>query len=72
VLNHAGVVMGTVHRNKLGSAAAGSEAGVLMRFAVSTVRPNEQAAGLVHRMHHAQVSRVVVTRSDGTLVGRFR
>jgi CBS domain-containing protein len=42
-----------------------------MRFGVSTVRPSEQVAELVHRMHHAQVSRVVVTRSDGTPVGLF-
>jgi CBS domain-containing protein len=71
VLNQAGVVMGTVHRDQLESAAAGTEARALMRFGVTTVRPSEQAADLAHRMHHAQVSRVVVTRSDGTLVGLF-
>ncbi len=71
VLNQAGVVMGAVHRDKLESAAAGTGAGALMRFGVSTVRPSEQVADLVHRMGHAQVSRVVVTRSDGTLVGLF-
>jgi CBS-domain-containing membrane protein len=42
-----------------------------MRFGVSTVRPSEDAAALVHRMGHAGVTRVVVTRSDGTLVGLF-
>lgn len=42
-----------------------------MRFGVTTVRPSEQTADLAHRMSHAQVSRVVVTRSDGTLVGLF-
>jgi CBS domain-containing protein len=42
-----------------------------MRFGVTTVRPSEDAADLVHRMRHAQVSRVVVTRADGTLVGVF-
>jgi predicted transcriptional regulator len=71
VLNHAGVVMGTVHRDQLESAAEGTEVAALMRFGVTTVRPSEQAADLVHRMHHAQVSRVVVTRPDGTLVGLF-
>jgi len=71
VLNHAGVVMGTVHRDKLGSAAPAAPAGALMRFGVSTVRPSEQVADLVHRMGHAEVSRVVVTRADGTLVGLF-
>ncbi|MGI8448934.1 MAG: hypothetical protein ACR2MP_17500 [Streptosporangiaceae bacterium] len=38
---------------------------------MSTVRPSEQAADLVHRMGHAQVSRVVVPCPDGTLVGLF-
>lgn len=38
---------------------------------MSTVRPSEQVADLVRRMGDAQVSRVVVTRSDGTLVGLF-
>ncbi len=72
VLNQAGVVMGAAHRDQLESAAAGTQAGTLMmRFGVTTVRPSEQAADLVHRMHHAQVSRIVVTRSDGTLVGLF-
>jgi len=71
VLNHAGVVMGVVHRDQLESAAAGTEAGTLMRFGVTTVRPSEQAADLVHRMRHTEVSRVVVTRPDGMLVGLF-
>ena len=71
VLNHAGVVMGTVRRDELESAAPETEAGALLRFGVSTVRPSEQVAELVRRMRRAQVSRVVVTRSDGTLVGLF-
>src|ERR1700730_3723039 len=71
VLNGAGVVMGAVHRDQLESAAPGTAAAALMRFGVTTVRPSEQVADLVHRMGHAQISRVVVTRSDGTLVGLF-
>jgi CBS-domain-containing membrane protein len=71
VLNQAGVVMGAVHRDQLESAAEGTEAGALMRFGVTTVRPSEQVTDLVHRMSHSQVSRVVVTRSDGTLIGLF-
>ena len=35
------------------------------------MRPSEDAAALAHRMGHAQVTRVVVTRSDGTLAGLF-
>ncbi len=63
--------MGTVYREGLASAAPEAEAGSVMRFGVSTVRPSEDAAALAHRMGHAEVTRVVVTRSDGTLVGLF-
>ncbi|HEV2375042.1 MAG TPA: hypothetical protein VGS19_23140 [Streptosporangiaceae bacterium] len=45
--------------------------GTVMRFGVSTVRPSEDAAALAHRMSHAEVTRVVVTRPGGTLVGLF-
>ena len=71
VLNDAGVVMGAAYRDGLASAAENAEVGAVMRFGVTTVRPSEQAADLMHSMHHAEVSRVVVTRSDGTLVGLF-
>jgi hypothetical protein len=62
--------MGTAHRDSMASAGDAST-GSLMRFGVSTVRPSEDAAALAHRMGHAGVTRVVVTRSDGTLVGLF-
>src|SRR5260221_14140962 len=71
VLNPAGVVMGAAYLDRLESAPAEAEVGTVMRFGVSTVRPSEDAAALVHRMGHAEVTRVVVTRSDGTLVGLF-
>ncbi len=71
VLNQAGVVMGAAYRDRLVSAAGEVEVGSVMRFGVSTVRPSEDAAALVHRMGHAQVTREVVTRCDGTLVGLF-
>ena len=70
VLNQAGVVMGAAYRDRLASAGAAG-AGSVMRFGVSTVRPSEDAAALAHRMGHAGVTRVVVTRPDGTLVGLF-
>jgi CBS domain-containing protein len=70
-LNPAGVVMGAVHRDALASAPGEAETGSVMRFGVSTVRPSEDAAGLAQRMGRAGVTRVVVTRSDGTLVGLF-
>jgi CBS domain-containing protein len=71
ILNHAGVVMGVAYRDALASAAGEAEAGTVMRSGVSTVRPSEDAAALAHRMGHTKVTRVAVTRSDGTLVGLF-
>ncbi|HEY2309367.1 MAG TPA: CBS domain-containing protein [Streptosporangiaceae bacterium] len=71
VLNQAGVVMGAAYRDGLASAAGEAGVGTVMRFGVSTVRPSEDAEELAHRMGHAEVTRVVVTRSDGTLVGLF-
>ncbi len=70
VLNQAGVVMGAAYRDGLSSAGE-AEAGTVMRFGVSTVRPSEDAVALAHRIGHAGVTRVVVTRPDGTLVGLF-
>jgi CBS domain-containing protein len=70
VLNRAGVVMGAAHRDAL-AAAGDAAAGSVMRFGVSTVRPSEDAAALAHRMGDRGVTRVVVTRPDGTLVGLF-
>jgi CBS domain-containing protein len=71
VLNEAGVVIGVAYRDRLASAPGEAETGSVMRFGVSTVRPSEDAEALVHRMGHAEVTRVVVTRPDGTLVGLF-
>jgi CBS domain-containing protein len=71
ILNQAGVVMGAAYRDRLALAAGEAEVGSVMRFGVSTVRPSEDAAALAHRMGHAEVTRVVVIRPDGTLVGLF-
>ena len=71
VLNQAGVGMGAAYRDKLAAAAGEAAGGTVMRFGVSTVRPSEEAGALAHRMGHAEVTRVVVTRSDGTLIGLF-
>ena len=35
------------------------------------MRPSEEVSALAHRMAHRGVTRVVVTRSDGGLVGLF-
>ena len=71
VLNPAGVVMGGAYRDQLASASADAEVGSVMRFGVSTVRPSEDAAALAQRMSERGVTRVLVTRSDGTPVGLF-
>jgi CBS domain-containing protein len=71
ILNQAGVVMGAAYRDGLASAPAEAETGSVMRFGLSTVRPSEDAAALARRMGEKGVTRVVVTRSDGTLVGLF-
>ena len=71
VINQAGVVMGATYRDQLTGAAQEAEVGTVVRFAVSTVRPSEDAAALVHRMGDRGVTRTVVTRPEGTLVGLF-
>jgi CBS-domain-containing membrane protein len=63
--------MGTAYRDQLAGAAEGAAVGTVARFAVSTVRPSEDAATLVQRMGDRGVTYTVVTRSDGTLVGLF-
>jgi CBS domain-containing protein len=71
VLNPARVVMGAAYRHDLEAASTDAETGAVMRFGVSTVRPSEDAAALAQRMRRAEVTRTVVTRSDGTLIGLF-
>jgi len=71
VLNEAGVVMGAAYRDPMAAAPGEAEVGTVMRPGASTVRPSEDAAALAHRMGHAQVTRVVVTHADGTLIGLF-
>ena len=71
VLNRAGVVMGAAYRDALAPAPGEAGTGTVMRSGVSTVRPSEDAAALARRMSQAGVTRVVVTRPDGTLVGLF-
>src|SRR6266480_1917818 len=50
VINQAGVVMGADYRDQLAGAAGETAVATVMRFAVSTVRPGEDAAALAHRM----------------------
>lgn len=67
-LNAEGVVMGRLDQ----AAAAGDDAQTvdqLMREGPTTVRPSEELVALVERMRHADVDGVLVTRSDGRLLG---
>lgn len=63
-----GVVMG-----RLGRAALAEDDDVpveaLMREGPTTVRPSEELGPLVERMRRADVDAVLVTRSDGRLLG---
>lgn len=69
VLNHDGVVMGTLRTGALDSADDGVTVDRIMREGPATVRPSEELGPLVERMRGADVDGVVVTRSDGTLLG---
>ena len=71
VLNPAGIVLGALRREQLEQAGADTPVAGLVQFGITTVRPSEQVADLVRRMGRRGVSRVLVTRSDGTLVGLF-
>jgi len=71
VINQAGVVMGAAYRDQLAGAAGEAAVGTVMRSGVSTVRPSEDAPALASRLSHRKVTRVIVTRPDGTLVGLF-
>lgn len=71
VLNSAGIVLGTLHVEQLEQAAPDTPVAGLLRFGISTVRPSEEVSALAHRMAHRGVTRVVVTRSEGGLVGLF-
>jgi CBS domain-containing protein len=71
IVNQVGVVMGAAYGDRLVGAAGEAAVGTVMRIGVSTVRPSEDAAALAHRMGQRGVTRVVVTRPDGTLVGLF-
>ncbi|MDQ4129420.1 MAG: CBS domain-containing protein [Actinomycetota bacterium] len=70
VVDHSGVVVGTLRSDAL---EADPDAPVedVMREGPSTVRPSEEVEALLKRMQSANSETVVVTRSDGTLLGIF-
>ncbi len=70
-VNHDGVVMGVVDQEALAS-RPGARVEEVMTFGVTTVRPSEDAEALRTRMLQAKVEAVLITSSDGRLLGVFR
>ncbi|MFN2557682.1 MAG: CBS domain-containing protein [Nitriliruptorales bacterium] len=70
VVNDAGIVIGALRSDKL-QGDPDSWVEDLMREGPSTVRPSEEVEALLTRMRRANSATVVVTRSDGTLLGLF-
>ncbi|MPZ12649.1 MAG: CBS domain-containing protein [Kiloniellaceae bacterium] len=67
-LNSEGVVMGRLNRDALDAEDAAT-VNRLMREGPTTVRPSEELEPLVERMRRADVDGVLVTSSDGRLLG---
>lgn len=63
-----GVVMGGLHADAA-TADGGATVDQLMLEGPTTVRPSEDLPALQERMRRADVDGVLVTRSDGTLLG---
>lgn len=63
------VVLGRLSAADATGADRDTPVGELMREGPTTVRPSADVSDLLHRMEHAGVSEVVVTRSDGHLLG---
>lgn len=70
VVNEHDVVLGALRPANLEPDGA-TPVSAVMREGPTTVRPSEEAGALAHRMEHAGTGVVLVTRSDGTLLGAF-
>ncbi|MBW3665756.1 MAG: CBS domain-containing protein [Actinobacteria bacterium] len=68
VLNADGIVLGRLNRTAL-DADEDSPVSELMHEGPTTVRPSEELEGLTERMGRADVDAILVTHSDGKLVG---
>jgi CBS domain-containing protein len=71
VVNEHGIVLGRVGRQALGT-DADSTVEEAMTAGPGTVRPNLTVATAVKRMRERDLTGLLVTRSDGTLVGLLR
>lgn len=65
------LVLGRVTPDRAADADDDVTVGEVMLEGPTTVRPATEVADMLHRMTHAGVSEVLVTRSDGRLLGRF-
>jgi rhodanese-related sulfurtransferase len=68
-LNADGIVMGKLDRDATAASDEAQTVDRLMYEGPTTVRPSEELEPLAERMRHAGVDGVLVTRSDGTLIG---
>jgi hypothetical protein len=66
-----GVVLGLLGREALRSAGP-VRAEDAMSLGPSTIRPSARRAAIAERMHDQELTLMVVTRSDGVLVGGLR
>ena len=67
-LNHEGIVMGRLDHEAL-HGDADATVDQLMRDGPTTVRPSEQLEDIASRMRRADVDAILVTSSDGRLLG---
>lgn len=70
VLNHEGIVMGAVGDGAFRQSDS-SRIDDVASLAVTTVRPSEDLEALAERMDEAGADSVLVTSSDGKLLGRL-
>ena len=71
VTNDEGLVLGLLDREALGSGQSVS-AEDAMSLGPSTIRPSARREAIARRMLDQNLTRIVVTRSDGTLTGVLR
>ena len=71
VVNDASIVLGLLGRNVLGSSQQRT-AEDAMTAGPSTIRPSARLGAVTKRMRDEKLTRIIVTRADGTLFGVLR
>jgi len=69
VLNSEGIVLGRLDLDALNETDDSVEVAEIMYEGPTTVRPSEELGSLTEQMRRADVDGILVTRSDGTLLG---